>query len=147
MNVQEYLASLRENLLHNDNWQTVTMNREWANTIPSTAGVYVLRQGDTVVYVGETGNLRGRMRDLLDTRNHTVRRTIGKKFFSTHKGFVMATTSKKFPDHIEVLVNDHICSKLKVAVLPVALGRKELEELIQSSIDKGIRLNQRGKRL
>jgi hypothetical protein len=86
------------------------------------------------------------MSDLLDSRHHTVRRTIGERFFSTHDGFIKATTRKKFPDHIEVLVSNHLCNNLMVAVLAVDLGRKELEEMIQASIDAGIRLNKRGKR-
>lgn len=96
--------------------------------------------------MGETGNLKGRMNDLLDSRHHTVRRTIGQKLFSTMEGFQKATTKSKFPEHIESLVNEHICTKLSLAFLEVKLGRKELEELIEPSIGIDIRLNKRGKR-
>ncbi len=147
MDIDQYLSSLRDKLLHNDNWQDVVMSRQWTKKIPSDAGVYVLSENGKIVYVGETGNLQGRMNDLLDSRHHTVRRTIGERLFSKHDGFTKATTKAKFPDHIEHLVNDHICCNLKMACLVVPLGRKELEEFIESSISKELRLNKRGKRI
>ena len=124
----------------------ISLNRQWTSTVPSKAGVYALKEGKEIVYVGETGNLKGRMNDLLDSRHHTVRRTIGKRMFSTQKGFIQATTKIKFPDKFEVLVNEHICNKLKLTYLTVDLGRKELEELIEQEIKPEIKLNNRGKR-
>jgi len=143
---KKYLKALEQNLLRPDNFSIVEMSKAWAKKIPSKAGVYVFKDKDQIVYVGETGNLRGRMKDLLDSRHHTIRRTIGVKFYSTIDGFVKATTKIKFPEHIELLVNEHICKKLLLAYLPVTLGRKELEEMIEFNIDKEVRLNKRGKR-
>ena len=37
---------------------------------PPNPGVYCIWEADKLVYVGETGKLSGRMRDLRDTRNH-----------------------------------------------------------------------------
>lgn len=142
----KHLNELRQRLLHPDNFSQVEMTRDWARNIPSKPGVYVFKDVNKIVYVGETGNLRGRMKDLLDSRHHTIRRTIGVKFYSTIDGFVKATTKIKFPEHIELLVNEHICEKLLLAFIPVTLGRKELEEMIESDIDKDVRLNKRGKR-
>jgi len=122
------------------------MTRSWARDIPEEAGVYAMKENDRIVYVGETGNLQGRMFDLLDSRHHTVRRTIGEKFFLETDGFMKATAKRKFPEHIEVMVNDHICTKLSLAYLEVQLGRKELEELIEGHIEVEARLNKRGKR-
>jgi hypothetical protein len=48
-------------------------------TIPAKAGGYILIEGNGIVYVIETGNLCGRMRDLLDSKHYAVRRTIGEK--------------------------------------------------------------------
>ena len=146
MNEKNHLNKLKQLLLQPDNFSQVVMSREWANKIPSSPGVYVFKDMDKIVYVGETGNLRGRMKDLLDSRHHTIRRTIGVKFYSTIVGFVKATTKIKFPEHIEILVNEHICENLLLAYIPVTLGRKELEEMIESNIDKDVRLNKRGKR-
>ena len=146
IDIDSYLVDLKDKLLHPDNWHEVIMTRQWTSEIPSEAGVYALRENEKIVYVGETGNLKGRMNDLLDSRHHTVRRTIGQKLFSTMEGFQKATTKSKFPEHIESLVNEHICTKLSLAFLEVKLGRKELEEFIEPSIGIDIRLNKRGKR-
>lgn len=146
MEILEYLDTLRVDLLHPSNWQKVIMTREWASKILSTPGVYVLKEGDDIVYVGETGDLKGRMTDLLDSRHHTVRRTIGERFYSSIDGFQMTTTKKKFPEHIERLVNEHICTRLDLAFIEVKLGRKELEEYVVNSITLVSRLNKRGKR-
>lgn len=146
MNEKEYLEKLKSELLDTTNWQSPQMTRKWASTIPATAGVYVFKEGKEIVYVGETGNLRKRMIDLLDSRHHTIRRTIGQKFYSKLEGFTAATTKNKFPIHIEQCVNDHLCTKYKVAFKAISLGRKELEESIESMINTSKKLNKRGKR-
>ena len=66
--------------------------------------------------------------------------------YSSIDGFVKATNKIKFPNHIELLINEHISDKLQFAYLEVSLGRKELEEMIEILIEKDIRLNKRGKR-
>jgi hypothetical protein len=146
VDVKKYLSDLRNQLFKADNWKTISLNRQWTSTVPSKAGVYALKEGTEIVYIGETGNLQGRMNDLLDSRHHTIRRTIGQRLFSNHKGFVPATTKVKFPDEFEILVNEHITKKLKLAYLTVELGRKELEEIIEQDIKTEIKLNKRGKR-
>jgi len=75
MNATNYLTNLKNQLFKADNWNDISLTRQWASTIPSKAGVYVLREETEIVYVGETGNLKGRMNDLLDSRHHSIRRT------------------------------------------------------------------------
>lgn len=145
--VNSYLLFLQKQLLSPRNFKTITLSRAWASEAPDDAGVYVFKEDERIIYVGETGNLRGRMTDLLDSRNHVVQRTIGSKFYSDHVLFKKASASEKFPDAIEALVNAHICGRLEVSYVAVNLGRKELEEHIQSTIPNEIRLNKRGKRI
>jgi len=146
MNVEKYLSDLKNNLLKVNNWKSISLNRQWTSNVPSKAGVYVIKEGEEIVYVGETGNLRGRMNDLLDSRHHTIRRTIGKNLFSEQEGFIQATTKTKFPEKFEILLNKYISNNLKIAYLSVKLGRKELEEFIEQDIKSEIKLNKRGKR-
>jgi len=144
--IQDYLIALQDELASPANFKTITLTRDWAALAPEKPGVYVLKYNDQIVYVGETGSLRGRMYDLLNTVNHTVRRSIGERYFSKVGGFIKATSSQRFPEHVEVLVNDFIGSNLKISYLPVPLGRKELEELIADTINPEIKLNKRGRR-
>lgn len=146
MDVTVYLNDRKAELLNPNNWQKITLSRTWTATVPNEAGVYAIKDGAHLVYIGETGNLQGRMKDLLDSRHHTLRRTIGHKLFADMEGYSPATTKKKFPPHIEKRVDEHIHKNLSVAFLKVSLGRKELEELIETEIKIEVRLNKRGKR-
>lgn len=146
MDATKYLELFRDKLLEPTNFTTVNLTRQWANTMPSSAGVYIFKENGKIVYVGETGNLRRRMKDLLDSRHHNIRRTIGAMYYSNIGGFLKATNKIKFPPHIEILVNDHIIHKMEFGYPEVSLGRKELEKMIEKFTGKDIRLNNRGKR-
>jgi hypothetical protein len=146
MDHKTYLQGLKRKLLKSNNWQAIILTRSWVSNIPSLPGVYVFKEGEEIIYVGETGNLNGRMTDLLDSRHHTIRRSIGKKLFSNQKGFVQATSKQKFPSHIEEKINEYIHNRLSLAFISVSLGRKELEEYIEGEIRQDLKLNKRGKR-
>jgi hypothetical protein len=62
------------------------------------------------------------------------------------KDYEKASSRKKFPEHIEVMLESHLTEKIQVSWLPGALVRKELEEKICSIIDPELLLNKRGKR-
>ena len=146
MDVNAFLLNLKNKLLANDNWEKIELSRKWTSNFPKKAGVYVLKRDDKLIYVGESGNLKGRMNDLLDSRHHSVRRTLGKNLYVNIEGFVQATTKTKFPDNIEKLLDKYISKNIKIAYLTVLLGRKELEEFIEKDIDENFKLNKRGKR-
>lgn len=128
--IEDYLNKLVKKLVSNKNKIKIGLTREWARQFPSEAGVYVLFEAGELVYVGETGSIKERMTDYLDTRHHTVRRKIGKFNFSNIKGYKSATSKLKFPPHIEKMVEDWLKEKIKLCYVVVSLGRKELEEKI-----------------
>ncbi len=101
----------------------------WIGEFPDEPGVYAVFREALLIYIGETASIRKRMRDLRDTRNHTLRRKIGKEL-AHHPEFIHATASKKYPDEIERLLTETMRTTLTVAVLPVFFGRKELEEYV-----------------
>ena len=70
------------------------------------------------------------MRDLKDSRHHSLRRNIGRAKFSKRKGYKDANSREKFPDHIEKKVDDFFKKGIRISVLSTSLGRKELEEQI-----------------
>lgn len=146
INPDAYLSTLKEQLLDASNWKPITLTRQWAKGIPPDSGVYVLKDQKTIVYVGETGNLAKRMADFLDSRHHSARRSLGERHYSDTKGFKKATTTKKFPEQIEDLLNNYISLNIVLAYLTVPIGRKELEEFIEKDIDLKSKLNKRGKR-
>jgi hypothetical protein len=107
----------------------IESTRQWAARFPAEAGVYAIFDNDGLVYIGETGSIRGRMTDLCDTRNHTLRRNIGEEYFSGCDGYERATSKRCFPAHIEVMVTRFI-SKMYLTAAIVPFGRSEIEEAI-----------------
>jgi len=129
--VAAYLDNLLEDLLNSERHKII-LTRTWATQFPNTPGVYIFRLGDTIIYAGETGSIRGRMKDLMDTRNHTLRRTLGARLYSDRIDFTKASSKQRFCDAIEAELNHYITSGLTLSYFPVALGRKELEEKLFS---------------
>lgn len=116
-------------LFDQSNWQEVKLTREWGKAQTKESGVYMLFDRDKPVYVGESGSISGRILDMLDSRHHTVRRSIGEKRFNEVDGYTKATSKAKHPSHIEDLVVQTMKS-FKICVMPVLIGRKEFEEYI-----------------
>ncbi len=140
----EYLKQQLNQLITADQF-SIDKQKSWLKVIPPHAGVYLIWFENDMCYVGETGNLKKRMKDLMKTYNHTFRRKLGEKYFSNHPSFYKATSKKKFSDEIESQLNDLMQTKCKISFLATSLGRKELEELVQEKYDKQL-LNARGKR-
>ena len=146
MDARKYLQTLYDKILDDEKFVKLDLTKEWANKFPNKPGVYVLKEMNDTVYVGESGNLKKRINDLLDSRHHSVRRTLGLFQFNNSPGFIMATIRNKFPDEFEKLLNNYIESNFKISFLEIDLGRKELEEKIEASIKTNRKLNKRGKR-
>ncbi|MGY1449749.1 GIY-YIG nuclease family protein [Pseudomonas chlororaphis] len=108
-------------------------------------GVYCIYEDDALIYVGETGSLKARMQDLFKTVNHSFRRSFGKAKFSHLEGVTRVSAKDKFPEDVEVLVTKYMEENLRVVILPILIGRKEVEE----SIVRGFApiFNSRGRRV
>lgn len=141
--IQLEIDRIESILLDQSNWKDMDLTRDWARTFPKDSGVYMLFENKTIVYVGESGSITGRVMDMLNSRNHTVRRTLGEKRLKNIEGYEKATSSIKYPEHIEVMVQN-IISTFKISVLQLKFGRKEFEEFIQSKYEP--ELNRKGKR-
>ena len=146
MNIEKELTKLECKLLKKSNFIKIEFTKEWILKIPSKPGVYVISEKDKIIYVGESGNLQGRMKDLFDTRHHSVRRTLGRNLFISKTDFLDCSIKLKFPTSIEILLNKYVMKNLLIAYQVVEFGRKELEEKVENSIDKITKLNKRGKR-
>jgi hypothetical protein len=104
----------------------------WPFDVLNEPGVYLIwnKQGE-LVYVGETSNLRARMADIKDTRNHTCRRKVGRLEFHDHPEYVeLRDNKRKYPAAIEAAINAYFKDELKVAFAPVTFGRLELESYL-----------------
>lgn len=116
-------------ILLSENRIAFDFSKDWKNNVSTKAGVYVFFEENKIVYIGEIKSLRSRMGDIKRTVNHTLRRKIGEILFNKIEGFIKASSKRKFPEHIEKLINEYMC-KLKVVILPIQFGRCEVEEYL-----------------
>jgi excinuclease UvrABC nuclease subunit len=129
MNVNLTIRKIEKRIFMKSNRIKYTPSTEWFKEIPSEAGVYAFFKNDKIIYIGETGSLRSRIKDSTRTVNHTLRRTIGKRRYKNIKGYLEATSYKRFPDHIETKINKYMNS-IYIVFIPVSFGRSEIEEYI-----------------
>ena len=128
--IKSYLEELEIKLCSESEQHSIELNRVWARQFPVDAGVYLIRENGIICYVGETGSISERMADLLNTKNHVIRRNIGNIEYKNEVGFDKASAKKGYVPEIEAKLNKYIVSKLRVSALVVELGRKEFEEYL-----------------
>lgn len=107
-------------------------NRTNFESFPNYPGVYALFFNNELVYIGETADIKKRMKDLKKTYNHTFRRKLGFHFFEDAK-----IEGQKFSDIIENRLNLIFNNYITVSFIEVNFGRTEIENyLIQSYKEK-----------
>lgn len=119
------IESIEESLLDLPRYQLYS--HEWKTFAPNHAGVYFLWENASIIYVGESANIQKRMLDLQRTRNHTLRRKIGRELFSKHELYSEASSKDNYHKVIEDAINSYAIEKITVSYLPLVVGRKEVE--------------------
>jgi len=97
---------------------------------PNKPGVYCIFDNELLIYAGETGSLKERMKDIFRTMNHSFRRSLGKHKYPTIPGVLEIDSKNNFPIDIEVALTEYMEKNLHVKVMPAFIGRKEIEERI-----------------
>lgn len=131
--IESYFKAISKELHKKKNRKKVILTREWAKQFDKLKGVYFIFENSELKYVGETGSLNGRMADLLNTKNHTLRRSIGERLFSKEKGYQKASSKQSLIPKIEKKLNEYIEANLLVSCLALEIGRKEFEEWVMDS--------------
>ncbi len=126
--IEKYLQNIEKKLLYEAERLNINLNRDWANSFPNESAVYLFRENNEICYVGETGSLKGRMNDILNTKNHTIRRNFGNVHFCDFENYQKPSSSRGFCKEIEILLNAKIEKNLTLSYIILTLGRKELEE-------------------
>lgn len=120
--LRKILIEAEQDLLSSDKIKFQKVKSWRDDIIPDFPGVYALYENkDSLLYIGETGNLRERMSDICRTVNHTFRRELG------HKRYNAIKTKKKFGSDIEILLDQFFDEKLHVSFIKVNFGRIEIE--------------------
>ena len=135
MDIKNILNEYDEKLFDKTNRRIFVLDRKWTKSVSSESGVYAFfNKDEKILYVGETGSLRGRMSDVRRTQNHSFRRAIGNKLYSDKDGFIKATSKKKFSTEIETDLDKYMAG-LYVNIIPLPFGRKEVEEYFIDKYD------------
>lgn len=118
-----------------------SFDRNWSSTFPSKAGIYAIFDKDTLVYVGETANLKERMKEVKRTYNHSFRKKLGRHIQENAK-----ITKGKFEESLELKLNEYYLRRITFTYKELNFGRLEVESyLIQRNHSKRL-LNSLGKR-
>jgi hypothetical protein len=120
------------------------LSKEKLKDLPDLPGIYAIFENQELIYVGESGCLKERIGDLFRTRNHSFRRSLGEERFSDFAGFERATTKRGFTPEIEAALTKLCGDCLSILIVPVAFGRKEIEEQFVAA--GGKLRNKRGRR-
>ena len=116
-----------------------TFDRKWSSNFPNQAGIYAIFDQDKLVYIGETADLKERMKDVKRTVNHTFRKKLGLKLYNAK------LVNRKYDEKTEADLNEYYLTNLTFAYKSILFGRLETEtQLINRN--KDVLLNSVGKR-
>lgn len=105
----------------------VSLTNKWEESFPDEAGLLIFFEGNKVVYIGETGSIARRLKNLSQTRLHALRRRIAVNNFLQEKAYVKG--SGRYTSDIELKINNYLITKVKFNYLLVDENRKELKKL------------------
>ncbi|MFA8451907.1 MAG: hypothetical protein ACEPOW_14525 [Bacteroidales bacterium] len=107
-------------------------NRNWSSNFPNRSGVYAVYEINELLYIGETANLKERMKEIKRTYNHAFRKKLGEIRFN---GII--EKQGKYSEKIESQMNEFYREKLYISFIEVNFGRIEIEShLIEKYQDR-----------
>lgn len=142
--IEEYFNDIKNYLLDKNNRKIYIHERNQCHE--TNSGVYCFFIDNKVSYIGETGCLKKRINDLLNTRNHTFRRIFGELYFSSHTLYSKASSTNGYHKEIENLLVGKMKKHLSYSYKSMNIGRKEFEEWFQENCNEFEFLNKRKKR-
>lgn len=128
--IDDYFLSLEEILFKKERIK-YHRNRQWHkdSMIPAKEGVYIIFKENIPLYVGETACLYLRMKDIYDTRNHTIRRRIAEIECSKNDGYIKPSSRNLSDDKTEAIITKFM-ERMEIAYLELKLGRIEFEDYL-----------------
>lgn len=103
-----------------------TLANNWNTNFPDKPGVYAIFEKGVFVYIGETADLKERMKDIRRTYLHTFRKKMG-----THR-LNAKLEGNLFSSEIEGKLDIYMVENLEFTCHALSFGRKEVEARIHS---------------
>ena len=144
--ILKYIKDIENELLTSERI-LFSFDKKWSdNFIDGTkkglAGIYAIFDKDDLVYIGETANLKERMKEVKRTYNHSFRRKLGRKLHPE----LTKNPKGKFSNKIEDELNKYFLKNISFSYKQLNFGRLEVESyLIHIHHENGL-LNSLGKR-
>ena len=101
-----------------------SFDRNWSSNFPRKAGIYAIFDNDKLIYVGETANLKERMKEVKRTYNHSFRKKLGRFLVEGAK-----ITKEKFEETLELKMNDYYLERIQFAYKELNFGRLEVDHI------------------
>jgi hypothetical protein len=101
-----------------------TLDHNWKLNFPNQPGVYAIFEKGEFVYIGETADIRERMRDVRRSYNHTFRKKIGKTRLNAN------IEGNLFAPETELALDNYMVENLEFTCYALIFGRKEVEARI-----------------
>lgn len=96
-------------------------DKKWSSNFPQEPGIYMIFDNGNPIYVGESANVKERMKEVKRTVNHAFRKKLGKHLYN-------GTVDRgKFSLEIEDLLNQYYLDNLTFCSVPLRFGRLEVE--------------------
>lgn len=129
--VDNAITEIRYDLLHGERIK-YKGEEKWHLQFKDQAGVYTVFKDDKPIYIGETANLRKRMRELNKTYNHPLKKKLGFELDTKAK-----LETSKFGEATEKMLEEYYINHISVSQVVVTLGRSEIEAGIINSYKEG----------
>ena len=127
--IDAFLNAKEAELLDPGNRAPIHFGREYARSLPESGGTYVFFFHDEVFYVGETTSLRQRLAvHMRNPENHVLILKIARLLYDEINGPGLAGSRRKFDESHKARSRRWVERHLRVALVDLGIGRKELEE-------------------
>lgn len=137
--INQFFTQFEKELL---NAEKITFNfkRTWSSQFEKDAGIYAIFDKDTLIYIGQTANIKERMKEVKRTYNHSFRRKLGRKLNPE----LTKNPKGKFSDKIEQELDKYFLKNISFRYKVLNFGRLEVEDYLIHN-NEGL-LNSKGKR-
>ena len=101
-----------------------TRDRKWSDNFTNSPGIYAIYDKGALIYIGESADVKERMKEVKRTINHSFRKKLGVRLFNgkIERG--------KFDSSIEAALDQYYLDNLSFSSLPLFYGRIEVEAIL-----------------
>lgn len=132
--IDQYLSNLADRLINESKRIMLLPLRNWEYQFPNLPAVFIFIEANEICFVGETKDLRVRMRKFCFHKNDRFKRGFGVFHFPSHPDLNMSK-EESISDEANALIANKIAELITFAYIQVNFGRAELKDLLDKRIN------------